>query len=117
MRKIFHLSTCNTCQRIIGELNNGEGFEKQNIKEQHVTAEELDAMKEKTGSYESLFNRRSRQYRGQGLHEQELSEADYKRLILSEYTFLKRPTIWIDDELFVGNSKKVVAAAKEKLSN
>jgi len=36
-------------------------------------------------------------------------------LILEEYSFLKRPVIFIDDEIFVGNAKKVDAAAKEKL--
>lgn len=115
MKKIFHLSTCNTCQRIIGELNYNNDFELQNIKEQHVTPTELAAMYEKTGSYEALFNRRARKYRAEGLHEKDLSEHDYKDLILNEYTFLKRPVVWIDDEVFVGNSKKVVAAAKDAL--
>ena len=32
MKKIYHLATCNTCQRIIQSLNGGEGFELQNIK-------------------------------------------------------------------------------------
>ena len=115
MNKIFHLSTCNTCQRIIGELNNGEGFELQNVKEKHISAKDLDALKKQTGSYESLFNRRAMKYRQRGLHEQELSEKDYRKLILEEYTFLKRPIIMIDGEAFVGNGKKTVAAAKEKL--
>ena len=55
-------------------------------------------------------------YRSMGLADQELSEGDYQRLILEEYTFLKRPVLVIDDEIFIGNAKKVVAAAKEKLS-
>ena len=50
-----------------------------------------------------------------GLKDKNLSEKDYSALILEEYTFLKRPVILIDDEIFVGNSKKVVAAAKAKL--
>ena len=50
-----------------------------------------------------------------GLHEQTLTEKDYKRLILEEYTFLKRPVALIDGEYFVGNTKKVVAAAVQKL--
>lgn len=115
MKKIYHLASCSTCARIIKELNNGEGFELQNIKEDKMTAAQLEAMAEKTGSYESLFSRRAMKYRGMGLHEKTLSEQDYKKLILEEYTFLKRPVIWIDDEIFVGNSKKVVAAAKAKL--
>jgi arsenate reductase len=37
-------------------------------------------------------------------------------LILDEYTFLKRPVIIIDQEIFIGNSKKSVEALKEKLN-
>lgn len=115
MRKIYHLSSCSTCKRIIGELNNGEGFELQDIKGNTITAEQLDEMKEKAGTYEALFSRRAMKYRAMGLHEQQLAEADYRRLILDEYTFLKRPVILIDDQIFVGNSKKTVAAAQAAL--
>jgi len=87
----------------------------QNIKEDKITNEQLEAMAKETGSYEALFSRRAMKFRGMGLHEKTLNEQDYKKLILEEYTFLKRPVIWIDGALFVGNSKKVVAAAKEKL--
>ncbi len=117
MRKIYHLANCSTCQRIIKELNNGEGFELQNIREDKITAEQIDEMKEKAGSYEALFSRRAMKYRALGLNEMTLSEADYRKYILEEDTFLKRPVILIDDEIFVGNSKKVVAAAVHKLEN
>jgi arsenate reductase (glutaredoxin) len=115
MKKIYHLSTCKTCQRIIGELNGGEGFELQNIKEQNLSPEELDWLKEKVGSYEGLFSRRAMKYRKMGLHEKELSEDDYRQLILDEYTFLKRPVVVLDENVFVGNAKKSVAGAKAKL--
>ncbi len=114
MRKIFHLGNCNTCQRIIKELNDGEGFELQNIKTEPMTPQQIDMMKEKAGSYEALFSRRAMKYRSMGLNEMTLTEDDYRKYILDEYTFLKRPVILIDDEIFVGNSKKVVAAAKTK---
>jgi arsenate reductase len=35
---------------------------------------------------------------------------------LDEYTFLKRPVFIVDNEIFIGNSKSVVAALKLKLS-
>ena len=41
MKKIFHLSTCNTCQRIIGELDGGQDFELQDIKTEPITAEQI----------------------------------------------------------------------------
>ena len=115
MRKIYHLASCNTCQRIIKELGGPEGFDLQNIKEKNISDKELDAIKAQTGSYESIFSRRAMKYRAMGLHEQSLTEKDYKRLILEEYTFLKRPVALIDGEYFVGNTKKVVAAAVQKL--
>jgi arsenate reductase len=40
-----------------------------------------------------------------------LSEKDYRDLILEEYTFLSRPVILIDDDIYVGNSKKNVESA------
>jgi len=117
MRKIYHLATCDTCQRIIKDLGGSAIFELQNIKEQHVTQEELERLKEVAGSYEALFNRRARKYRSEGLNERDLKESDYKKLILEEYTFLKRPIVVIDQQYFIGNSKKVVAAAKEAMKN
>jgi arsenate reductase len=101
MKKIYHLKTCNTCQRIIGELNT-DGVEMQEIKSQHINAEQLDWLKEKVGSYEALFNKRAQKYRQQGLNEKNLTETDYRDLILGEYTFLKRPVIVVNDEVFVG---------------
>lgn len=115
MKKIFHLENCSTCQRIIKELDNGEGFELQNIKEEKITSKQIDQMQELAGSYEALFSRRAMKYRSLGLNEMDLGEKDYRKYILEEYTFLKRPVIIIDKEIFVGNSKKVVAAAKEKI--
>lgn len=115
MKKIYHLENCNTCQRIIKELDNGEGFELQNIKEKNISKKELADIKKKVGSYEALFSRRAMKFRSMGLNEMQLEEKDYEKYMLKEYTFLKRPFILIDDEVFIGNSKKVVAAAKEKL--
>ncbi len=115
MKKIYFLSTCSTCKRIMQELNIGDDFEKQDIKFDKITSEQLEQMAAKAGSYEALFSKRSRQYRALGLHEQTLSEEDYKKYILEEYTFLKRPVMLIGDEIFVGNSKKVVEAAGKAL--
>lgn len=115
MKKVFHLSSCNTCQRIVSELGGLEDFEHQNIKEENISAEELDWLKEEVGSYEALFSRRAMKFRGWGLHEKQLTEADYRKYILEEYTFLKRPVIIDGEEVFIGNAKKVVEAAKKHI--
>ncbi|MEO1262275.1 MAG: ArsC/Spx/MgsR family protein [Bacteroidota bacterium] len=117
MKKVFHLSTCNTCQRIIKELGGLPDFEHQNLKEQNISEEDLDFLKGHAGSYEALFSRRSMKYRAWGLNEKELVEKDYRKYILEEYTFLKRPVIVDGEQVFIGNTKKVVAAAKEYLGN
>ncbi len=113
MKKIFHLKTCSTNQRILKELDPGADVELQNIKEQNIDEETLDFLKEKVGSYEALFSKKAMKYRSMGLNEMNLSEEDYKKYMLEEYTFLKRPFIINGDEVFVGNSKNVVEAAVE----
>ncbi len=117
MTKVYYLSTCSTSKRIISELNLKElGFEFQDIKFDSITAEQLVDMKNRTGSYENLFSKIARKYKELGLKDKNLSEEDFKSYILSEYTFLKRPVIIIDDQIFVGNSKKVVQAAYDTLN-
>ncbi|HDZ05307.1 hypothetical protein LCGC14_0069480 [marine sediment metagenome] len=112
MKKIYHLSTCSTCQRIIKELQPLTDFELQDIKTEPITASQLEQMHSFSNSYESLFSKRAVLYRERNLKEQSLTEADFKNLILEQYTFLKRPVIIVENQIFIGNSKKVVEAAK-----
>jgi len=92
-----------------------EGFELQDIKRQHIDAATLDRLQKDHGSYEALLNKRAVKYRANGLNDKELSEADYRSLILGEYTFLKRPVYIIEQDSFVGNSKKTVQDIKDRL--
>lgn len=115
MKKIYCLSTCNTCQRILKELEPLDGFEVQDIKTDKITAKQVDQMKKLAGSYEALFSRRSRKYQSMGLKDVKLAEKDYRKLILEEYTFLKRPAIIIGDLIFVGSAKAEVEGAKKAL--
>ena len=112
MKKIFHLSSCSTCQKIIKETHAVSVCTLQDIKTESISETDLDWLAGKAGSYEALFSRRSLKYRAMGLHEKTLSENDYRSLILQEYTFLKRPVIVVDDTVFIGNLAKTVAAAK-----
>jgi len=110
MRKIYYLSTCSTCTRIIKELNLDDSFEFQDIKTNKITTEQIEQMQKMSGSYESLFSKRAMKYKSMGLKDKNLSENDIKNLIVEEYTFLKRPVIILNDKIFIGNSKKVVEA-------
>lgn len=115
MKKVYYLKSCSTCQRILKEWDLDEDVELQNIKSDAMTAEQVDHMIQLAGSAEALFSRKAMKYRAMGLHEKDLSESDYRQLIIDEYTFLKRPVLILDDQIFIGNSKKVVAAAKAAL--
>ncbi len=42
MKKIYYLSTCDTCKRIMKTLNIGDDFEKQDIKFDKTTAEQIE---------------------------------------------------------------------------
>lgn len=116
MKKIYHLSTCSTNQRILQETAAiKKGAVLQDIKSEPITPAQLDEMKQLAGSYEALFSRKAMKFRSMGLHEQQLTEKDYRRLILEEYTFLKRPVALVDGKIFIGNTKAVVEALKKAL--
>ncbi len=112
MKKIYHLANCTTCQRILKEIKPGPEFKLQDIKSESITASQLDQMAKLAGSYEALFSRVALKYRSMGLNEMELKEKDYRKYILEEYTFLKRPVMVSDNQIFIGNSPKNVAAMK-----
>ena len=117
MKKVFYLHTCSTCQRIINDLKLTDNFELQDIKTDSITEEQLDSMMQLAGSYEALFSRRAMKYKSMGLASQDLSENDYKKLILEEYTFLKRPvTIW-NKTIYIGNSSNVIDQLAKDLTN
>ncbi|HMH24334.1 MAG TPA: ArsC/Spx/MgsR family protein [Puia sp.] len=114
MKKIYCLSTCSTCNRILKEIQaEKKGFTLQDIKTEKITVSQLEELKEKAGSYEALFSRRAIRYKEMGLKDKRLTEKDYRRLILGEYTFLKRPVILSGDELFVGSEKATVERLKK----
>lgn len=112
MRKIYHLSTCSTCQRILKSLlAEASDVELQDIKTEPMTEAQVDEMAKLAGSYEALFSRRAMKYKSMGLGDKDLKESDYRALILKEYTFLKRPVMLIDGAIFVGNAKSTTEAA------
>jgi arsenate reductase len=112
MKKIYYLKTCNTCTRIIKDLNITPDFILQDIKSETITVNQLEEMRALAGSYEALFSKRAKLYKAMDLKNQDLEERDYKHYLLDHYTFLSRPVIIIDDSIFIGNSKKTIETAK-----
>ena len=115
MKKTYYLSTCDTCKRIMKELNLPSSFIKQDIKTQGLSEQDVEEMQNLAGSYEALFSKRAQLYKQRNLKDEDLIEDDFRDLILEHYTFLKRPVIINNDQIFIGNSKKVIEAAKESL--
>ncbi len=117
MQKVYHLSTCDTCKRIIKEVEIPSSFIMQDIKKDEITVKQLEEMYALSGSYEVLFSRRAKLYKERNLKDEKLLERDFKSLILEHYTFLNRPVILNNEEVFIGNSKKTVEAAKNSIKN
>ena len=118
MKKVYHLATCSTCQAILADTGLAKkGFTLQDIKTDPITPAQLDEMKVLAGTYEALFSRRALKYKALGLKDQVLTEKDYRKYILEEYTFLKRPVVISGKQIFVGSEKKTVGELKEKIEN
>lgn len=115
MKKFYYLKSCSTCQRIISELNLSDDFELQNIKEEPLSEKQLEELYKLSGSYERLFSKRAMLYKELDLKSKNLTEVDFKKYLLQHYTFLKRPVAVIDDQIYIGNSKKTVAELKSAL--
>lgn len=114
---VFHLSTCDTCKRILNEL----GIDKsspnvQDIKTTPVAPEQFDKMAALIDSPINLLNKRARKLKALNLTDDDFTMDKVKELVTSEYTFLKRPVFLFDNTIFTGNSKKTIAELKAFLS-
>jgi len=115
MLAFYYLKNCSTCKRIIKELGLGDSINLIDIKNNPISENELQFLKSLSGSYESLFSKKAQLYKKKLLKEKNLTEDDYKKLILEHYTFLKRPILVFNKNICVGNSSKIIQQAKEVL--
>ncbi len=113
MKKVFYLSTCDTCKKIISELNFSDDTVFQDIKNKNISEAELEFVKEQIGSYEAIFSKRAQKFKD--YKNLTLSEQDFKDMILKEYTFIKRPYVILNNKVFVGNDKNTIAQIKAEL--
>jgi arsenate reductase len=79
MRRIYYLSTCDTCAKIIAEVKPPKDMELIDIKATNIDGDTLDWLKGKVGSYEEMFSKRALKYRSMGLNEMKLTENDYRK--------------------------------------
>jgi arsenate reductase (glutaredoxin) len=112
---IFYLSNCGTCKKILDDIKPPKSILLQDIKSEKITKDQVEEMAKLAGGYEALFSKIAMKYRSMGLNELKLTENDYKKYILEEYTFLKRPVIVFNNKIFIGSSKSSVLAAKEEI--
>jgi len=113
---IYHLSTCDTCRKIIRELQAfGTEFELHDIKADPLNEEQIDQLARRAGGYEALINKRAVLWKELSDSQKSGGEQAFRKLLLQHYTFLKRPVIDINGHLFVGNDKKTIEAAKTEL--
>jgi len=116
VNKIYYLSTCDTCKKILKEIGVDEhDFLLQDIKSHPLTAQQIDELAGKAGGYEALTSKKATLWRERKLSEKQLSEPDYRNLLLEHYTFLKRPVMEVNGQLFAGNERKTVAAVQQAL--
>lgn len=106
MKKLYYLSTCDTCKRMMKAWKIPAELELQDIKLKPLSPADLDELAKIAGSYQDLFSKRARLYKERGLAKESLGESDYRQLLLEHYTFLKRPVLLWENQIFIGNSKK-----------
>jgi arsenate reductase (glutaredoxin) len=106
MNKIYYLASCDTCRKIIKSLPKGIHLAFHDIKQEPISIEELEKMRELAGSYEALFSKKAQLYKSMDLKNKSLTEEDYKKYILEHYTFLSRPVFIIKDKIYIGNTQQ-----------
>ena len=81
-------------------------FELQDIKIHPLTDVQLEELHAHVKTYEALINKRARKLKETLILYPVHSDVDYKRLLLMDYTFLKRPVFQIEGHVFAGNDKQ-----------
>lgn len=116
MNKVYYLSSCDTNRKMMKELDL-TGWQLREIKSQPITEAEIEEMRALAGSYQSLFSNRSTQIKTRNINVSDLTEDDYRKLILAHYTFLKRPVFITPDRIFVGNSRENIVKLKDYVND
>lgn len=114
MKVVYHLGTCSTCKRIIDSITWPADISFVDIKKQAITAEVLELLKAHFGTYEAVFSKKSKRY--SEVKASISGDEDHKTLILSDYTFLKRPVIIYNGFYSVGNDRSSIERLQENFN-
>jgi len=115
--KIYYLASCSTCRKIIKSLPNSDRLEFHDIRENPITVNELEEMHSLSGSYEALFSKKAQLYKTLDLKNKALTEDDYKKYLLQHYTFLSRPVVIFNGEIFIGNTQPNILKLTKALAS
>jgi len=115
MNKIYYLASCSTCRKIIKSLPKDNNLIFHDIKQDPITVEEVEELRELSGSYEALFSKKAQLYKSMDLKNKSLTEEDYKKYILEHYTFISRPVFIIDEKIYIGNTQPVTLQVTKAL--
>jgi arsenate reductase (glutaredoxin) len=117
MDKIYYLASCDTCRKIIKTLPKNNTLVFHDIKQNPITAEELEEMHALSGSYESLFSKKAQLYKSMDLKNKSLTEDDFKKYILEHYTFLSRPVFIINESIYIGSTQQNMLQVMKAFAN
>ncbi len=112
MKRVYQLSSCSTCKRILASVTWPADIVVIDIKLHSIPAEVLEDLKTQYGSYEAVFSKKARRYTE--VKASITCDEDYKSLILSDYTFLRRPAIIYEGFYSVGNDRSAVEQIQER---
>ena len=110
MNQFIYLSTCDTCKSILKEVNLPKDITLRDIKKKPLKPNELKLFKNITGTFRSLLNNRAQKLKN--VDKSILSEEKIFSLLNEHYSYLKRPILYFNGQLLIGNSKKVIEEIK-----
>lgn len=101
---------CTTCKGVVKMMEEkGMDFTYREIDKENPTAEEIKEWHEKTGlPLKRFFNTSGMKYRELGLKDKlkDMSEEEQYELLATDGMLVKRPILFLDEEIYVGPDVK-----------
>ena len=107
MNKLYYLSTCSTCKKIIKRWSLNNSIKLIDVKTNPISKSDLMELYDISNSFESLFNKRAQLLRIRKIECNELNKEDFFNLILEHYSFLKRPILLYNNKVFIVSESNI----------